>query len=84
MIKTVIEEEPIGKIPLDRPRLKWEDCVKREVMVVHPGANWREVADDRERWREMCCTSRTTHLDSWKPASKKILILMMSQYYKYQ
>jgi len=52
---TVIKEEPKGKRPLGRPHLRWEDCVKREVEVVDPGANWKEVAEDRIiRWREIC------------------------------
>jgi len=27
----VIEEDPLGKIPLGRTKLRWEDSVKREV-----------------------------------------------------
>jgi hypothetical protein len=53
MIKSVIEEEPIGKRPLGRLRLKWEDCVKRDVGKVDLGANWRELAEDRERLRNI-------------------------------
>jgi len=29
LVRQVIEEEPIGKRPLGRPRLRWEDCVKK-------------------------------------------------------
>lgn len=29
MINVVIKEEPKGKKPLCRPRLRWEDCEKR-------------------------------------------------------
>lgn len=39
MIKSVIEEKPIGKIPLGRPHLRWEYCVKRDVRTVDPRAN---------------------------------------------
>jgi Reverse transcriptase (RNA-dependent DNA polymerase) len=56
MINTVIREEPKGKRPLGRPRLRWEDCVKREVKEVDPRANWREIAENRIRWREICFT----------------------------
>jgi len=56
MIKAVIEEEPTGKRPLGRPRLRLEDCVKRDVKTVDPRANWKGVAEDRERWRNICCT----------------------------
>jgi hypothetical protein len=56
MINTLIEEEPKGKRPLDRPRLRWEDCVKREVTEVDPRANWREIAENRIRCREIYFT----------------------------
>jgi len=54
MINTVIREEPKGKRPLGRPRLRWEDCVKKDVKEVDPGANWREIAENRISWREIC------------------------------
>jgi hypothetical protein len=56
MIYAIIKEEPEGKRPLGRPRLRWEDCVKTEVKAAHPGANRREEAEDRIRWREICYT----------------------------
>jgi len=56
MINTVIKEDPIGKRPLGRPRLRWEYCVKRKVKEVDPRANWREIAENRIRWREICFT----------------------------
>jgi len=31
LVKQVIEENPMGKRPLRRPKLRWEDGVKREV-----------------------------------------------------
>lgn len=46
MIKAVIEEEPIGKRPLSRLRLRWEDCVKKDVETVDPGTNWMDLAED--------------------------------------
>jgi len=44
LIKTVINEDPIGKRPLGRPRLRWEDRVKKAVKVVEPNISWRETA----------------------------------------
>lgn len=51
-IKAVIEGNPIGKRPLGRPRLRWEDRIKKDVKAVDPIVHWREVAEDRERWRK--------------------------------
>jgi len=42
-------KDPIGKRPLGRPKLRWEDGVKREAESTEPGTKWREAAD-RDRW----------------------------------
>jgi len=56
MINTVIKEDPKGNRPLGRPRFRWEDCLKREVKELDPGANWREIVENRLRWRKICFT----------------------------
>lgn len=53
-IKTVIKENPFGKKPLDRPRLRWENRVKEGyVKVIELNIQWREIAEVRERWRQI-------------------------------
>lgn len=49
LFRQVIENEPIGKRPLERPRLRWEDCVKKDLKMIDPGIRWREAAEDRDR-----------------------------------
>lgn len=44
----MIEESPIRKRPLRRPKLRREDRVKREVERIEPGTKCREAAEDRE------------------------------------
>lgn len=56
MIKTVNEENPIGKKPLGRPRISWKEYAKREIITVVLEANWKETAEDRETWKKICCT----------------------------
>lgn len=53
LVRLVIEEEPIGKRPLGRRRLRWEDCVKKDVKSIGPGIRWREVAEDKDRWQDL-------------------------------
>jgi hypothetical protein len=43
----------MGKIPLGRPKLRWKVGVKKEVERIEPGANWREAAEDRDRWQSL-------------------------------
>lgn len=47
--KAVIKENPIKKRPLGRPRLQWEDRIKKYIKAVEPNVKWREVAEDRQR-----------------------------------
>jgi len=54
LIKTAIEEDLIGKIPLGRRRLGWEDHVRNDVKAVEPNIPRREMAEDRERWQQIC------------------------------
>jgi hypothetical protein len=58
LIKAVIKENPTGKRPLGRPRLRWKDRIKKDVKAVEPNTQWREAAEDRKRWRQ-------TSLQGW-------------------
>ncbi|VVC30294.1 eIF3G, RNA recognition motif,RNA recognition motif domain,Eukaryotic translation initiation factor 3 [Cinara cedri] len=51
LIRRVIEKNPVGRRPLGRPRLRWEDCVRRDTETVEPECHWQEVAEDRDRWQ---------------------------------
>jgi len=44
-------EEPEGKRPLGRPRLRWEDNIKMDLQEVGcEGMDWIELVQDRDRW----------------------------------
>ena len=34
-------------------RLRWEDCVRRDIRKVGMVGEWRELAEDRGRWRSI-------------------------------
>jgi hypothetical protein len=43
-----------GKIPLGRPRLRWEDNIKMDLKEVGCGGmDWIELVQDRDRWRAL-------------------------------
>lgn len=46
----MIYEQPIKK-PLGRQRLRWEDCVKKDI-VEDPGVNWKELTEDERELEE--------------------------------
>ena len=49
--------KPEGKRPLGRPRRRWEDNIKMDLQEVEGGCgDWMELAQDRDRWRELVST----------------------------
>ena len=50
----VLAKQPEGKRPLGRPRRRWEDNIKMDLQEVGFGdVDWIELAQDRDRWREL-------------------------------
>ena len=50
----VLVGKPEGKRPLGRPRHRWEDNIKMDLQEVGCGGmDWIELAQDRDRWREL-------------------------------
>ena len=53
----VVVGRPEGKRPLGRPRRRWEDNIKMDLQEVGRGCgDWRELAQDRDRWRALVST----------------------------
>ena len=51
--------KPEGKRPLGRPRRRWEDNIKMDLQEVGGSCgDWRELAQDRDRWRALVGTVR--------------------------
>lgn len=49
----MIEENSLRKIPLNRPKVRCEYSVKREIERMEPGTKWREAAEDRDKWQSL-------------------------------
>ncbi|KAJ4446779.1 hypothetical protein ANN_13476 [Periplaneta americana] len=48
----VLVGRPEGKRPLGRPRRRWEDNIKMDLMEVgYNGSDWINLAEDRDQWR---------------------------------
>jgi hypothetical protein len=50
-----------GKRPLGRPRRRWEDNIKMDLQEIGGGCgDWIELAQDRDRWRALVGTVRSS------------------------
>jgi hypothetical protein len=50
----VLVGKPEGKRPLGRPRRRWKDNLKMDLLEVGCGGmHWIELAQDRDRWRAL-------------------------------
>jgi hypothetical protein len=49
--------KPEGRIPIGRPRRRWEDNAKMDLRKVGwRGTDWIKLAQDRDRWRALVYT----------------------------
>ena len=53
----VLVGKPERKRPLGRPRRRWEDNIKMDLQEVRGDCeDWRELAQDRDRWQALVST----------------------------
>lgn len=53
IVKRVVEENPMGKRPLGKSKLRWKDSVKKDVKKIEPEINRRETIVNRDRWQDL-------------------------------
>jgi hypothetical protein len=47
----VLVGESEGKRPLRRPRCRWEDGIRMDLLEIGRGVEWIQLAQDRDWWR---------------------------------
>jgi len=63
-VHRVFVGKPEGKIPLGKPRRRWDDNIKMDLQEVGCGGmDWIELAQDREKWRVLV----NAVMNSWVP-----------------
>jgi len=50
VVHRVLVGKPEGRRPLGRPRRRWEDNIKMDLLEVGGGGDWMELAQVRDRW----------------------------------
>jgi len=58
MVKAINSWKPISKRPTRRPKIPWEDDIKKDI---HRSKvpNWMTLVQDRRRWKEVVVKAKT-------------------------
>jgi len=59
-VKATHAWKPISKRPMRRPKIHWEDDVKKDIQWLKV-PNWKTLVQDRRRWKEVVGKAKTLH-----------------------
>jgi len=59
-VKKIKRWKPTAKRPTGRPKLRWKDDVLEDIKNMNV-RNWKNVAQDRERWKKEVEQARTSN-----------------------
>ena len=66
----VLVGKPEGKRPMGKPRIRWEDNIRRDLQEVGGSyGDWMELAQDREKWRALVGTVRNLRIPKMRGIS---------------
>ena len=60
MIKAIHSWKLISKRPTERPKIRWEDDVRKDVQRMNV-PNWNILVQDTKRWKEVVEKAKTLH-----------------------
>ena len=69
-VHRVLVGKPEGKRPMGRPRRRWENNIKMDLQEVGGSCgNWKELAQDRDRWRALVGTVKNLRVPKMREIS---------------
>jgi len=60
MVKEIHAWKPISKRPMGRPKICWEDDVKKDIQRLKV-PNWKTLVQNRRRCKEVVGKAKTLH-----------------------
>jgi hypothetical protein len=60
MVKAIYSWKPISRRPIGRPKISWEDDVRKYIQKLKV-PNWKTLVQNRRRWKEMVEKTKTLH-----------------------
>jgi hypothetical protein len=58
MVKAIYSWKPISRRPVGRPKIRWEDDVRKDIQKLKV-SNWKTLVQDRRRWKELVEKAKT-------------------------
>jgi len=59
-VKAIYSWKTISKRPKGRPKIRWENDVKKDIQRLKV-PNWKSLVQDRRRWKEVVGKAKTLH-----------------------
>jgi len=66
MVKAIHAWKPISKRPMRRPKIRWEDDVKKDTQRLNV-PNCKTLVHDRRRWKEVIGKAKNSALRVVQP-----------------
>jgi hypothetical protein len=60
MFKAIHSWKPTSKRPMGRPKIRWEDDVRKDIQKLKV-PNWKTLVQERRRWKELVKKDKTLH-----------------------
>jgi hypothetical protein len=60
IVQKIKKWKHMSKRPIERPNTRWKDDVLGDIRRLNVN-NWKKVAQDRDRWKEVVDRARTLH-----------------------
>jgi hypothetical protein len=60
MVKAIHSWKPISRRPIGRPKIRWEDGVRKDIQKLKV-PKWKILVQDRRRWKELVERAKTVH-----------------------
>jgi hypothetical protein len=60
VFKAIYSWKPISRRPIGRPKIRWEDDVRKDIQKLKV-PYWKILVQDRRRWKELVERAKTLH-----------------------
>jgi hypothetical protein len=70
MVKAIHSWKPISRRPIGRPKIRWEDDIRKDIQKLKV-PNWKILVQDRRRWKELVEKAKSLHKELYSHNNNK-------------